>query len=77
MKIVTIQDMIDEDPENFYDALVVRTLKQDVMRRLDNFINEPDTAQIVDAMLIVLQYYMPEEDYFDWYVTIQPKLGDL
>jgi hypothetical protein len=75
MPVVTISDMIDyEDMAEFEDATVTRVLKNDVILRLNHFKDDPTTGMLLGAMLLVLQYYMPEEDYKDWYRTIQNKL---
>lgn len=75
MKVVTIADLVDyEDMHDYQDAVVVRVLKQDVIRTLDNFMGETGSQRLLSAMLLLLQYYMPEEDYKDWYKTIQHQL---
>ena len=67
MPVVTISDRIDyEDMAEFEDATVTRVLKNDVILRLNHFKEDPTTNNLVGAMILVLQYYMPEEDYKDW-----------
>ena len=75
MKVVTISDMIDyEDIADYEDAIVTRVLQNDVVLRLNHFKDDPTTNNLVGAMMLVLQYYMPEQDYKKWYRTIQDKL---
>ena len=64
--MLTIADIV-ADCVYIPDDFVIRALKKDVVFQKENF--DGANEKLMDSLCEVLQYYMPESHYEDWYNT--------
>ena len=72
MNALTIGDVLSSLTEIDEDRIVIKTLQDDVERRLTNFKHVFGNTELVNAMVTVLNYYMPHQDFLTWYEKIVP-----
>lgn len=57
--------------EDEFDEALVKQLQWHYVDQVTNWKHEPDTDNLADSLLTVIEFYMIPQEYAEWYETVK------